>query len=160
MRVQPAPPLQPPVTGDPRPTTVPLFKMFHGGLNQHLWTTSENEYQILATKGWRQEGIAWHTPRTGRPVHRLFHPGIIRHHYTADQNEIRVLRVRGWNDEGVLFFCARPNVRPGEGIRMTRLFHLGSLKRLHTADANEVRILTTRYGWRNEGESFVGLRGR
>ena len=136
---------------------IPLWRMFHEGINQHLWTTCFNEYEVLATRGWNQEGIAWYTPPTGRPVHRLFHEGIVRHHYTADQNEIRVLRERGWNDEGVLFFCANPNVRPNEGVRMTRLFHEGALKHLHTADANEVRVLTTQHGWRNEGESFVGL---
>ena len=159
VRVQapPPPPPLPPGGGGQEQATIPLWRMFNSSLNQHLWTTCQNEYRLLATRGWRQEGIAWHTPRTGRPVHRLFHPGIIRHHYTADQNEIRILRGQGWNDEGPLFFCASPHVRPGEGIRMTRLFHAGSLKHLHTADANEVRILTTRYGWRNEGESFVGL---
>ena len=154
VRVQAPPPPPPP------PATIPLFRMFNADLNQHLWTTSEHEYRVLATRGWRQEGIAWHTPRTGRPVHRLFHPGIVRHHYTADQNEIRVLRGQGWNDEGPLFYCASPNVRPNEGIRMTRLFHEGALKHLHTADANEVRILTTQHGWRYEGESFVGLPAR
>ena len=136
--------------------TIPLWRMFHEGLNQHLWTTSHNEYRVLATRGWRPEGIAWLTPTTGRPVHRLFHEGIIRHHYTADQNEIRVLRGRGWNDEGPLFYCASPIVGPNEGIRMTRLFHAGTLKHLHTADANEVRILTA-HGWANEGASFVGF---
>ena len=139
------------------PSSIPLWRMFHPGINQHLWTTCENEYQVLATRGWDQEGIAWYTPRTGRPVHRLFHEGITRHHYTADQNEIRVLVERGWNDEGVLFYCASPHVGPDEGIRMTRLFHEGALKHLHTADANEVRVLTTQHGWNNEGESFVGL---
>lgn len=137
--------------------TVPLWRMFHEGLNQHLWTTDANEYRVLATRGWRQEGMALRTSRTGRPVHRLFHEGIIRHHYTADQNEIRVLRERGWNDEGPLFFCASPHVGPNEGIRLIRLFHEGALKHLHTADANEVRILTTQHGWRNEGPSFVGF---
>ena len=142
------------------PPPVPLWRMFHEDLNQHLWTTCENEYRVLATRGWIQEGIAWHTPQTGRSVHRLFHEGIVRHHYTADQNEIQVLRERGWNDEGPLFYCASPNVGPNEGIRMTRLFHESALKHLHTADANEVVILTTQHGWRNEGESFVGLSSR
>ena len=146
------------ILGPPPPEhIVPLWRMFHQGLNQHLWTTCANEYRVLSTRGWRQEGIAWHTPRTGRPVHRLFHEGIVRHHYTADQNEIRVLRQRGWNDEGVLFYCASPLVRPNEGIRMIRLFHEGALKHLHTANANEVHVLTTQHGWRNEGYSFVGL---
>ena len=151
----------PPSGGDvlPQPT-VPLWRMYNEGINQHLWTTCENEYNVLADYGWRQEGIAWHTPTTGRPVHRLFHEGIIRHHYTADQNEVRVLRERGWNDEGVLFFCADPNVGPNEGIRMTRLYHEDALKHLHTADAHEVHVLTTQHGWRNEGESFVGLPAR
>ena len=144
--------------GPPPPeNVVPLLRMFHQGLNQHLWTTCTNEYRVLLTRGWRQEGVAWYTPRTGRPVHRLFHEGIVRHHYTADQDEIRVLRQRGWNDEGVLFFCASPIVGPNGGIRMTRLFHEGSLKHLHTADAHEVAVLVRYRGWRNEGESFVGL---
>ena len=137
--------------------SVPLYRMFHPEINQHLWTTCANEYEVLATRGWNQEGIAWHTPTTGRPVHRLFHEGIVRHHYTADKNEIRVLQERGWNDEGPLFYCASPDVKTHEGIRMTRLFHEDTLKHLHTADANEVRILTTEHGWNNEGESFVGL---
>lgn len=134
--------------------TIPLFRMFHPGINQHLWTTCANEYHLLAaTRGWNQEGIAWQTPSTGRPVHRLFHEGIVRHHYTADQNEIRILTQRGWNDEGPLFYCAE-----GEGgIPMTRLFHEGALKHLHTADANEVRELANQ-GWNVEGISFFGLR--
>ena len=137
--------------------TIPLWRMFHPGINQHLWTTCAHEYSILSTRGWNPEGVAWNTPRTGRPVHRLFHEGIVRHHYTADQNEIRVLRERGWNDEGVLFFCASPNVGVNQRINMTRLFHEGALKHLHTADANEVAILTSQHGWRNEGTSFVGF---
>ena len=135
---------------------IPLWRMFHPGMNQHLWTTSAYEYRVLSTRGWNQEGIAWLTPRTGRPVHRLFHEGIRRHHYTADQHEIRVLRGRGWNDEGPLFYCASPNVGSNEGIRMTRLFNERASKHLHTADPNEVRILTQQ-GWRNEGISFVGF---
>ena len=146
------------MVGPPLPDhLVPLWRMFNGDLNQHLWTTCVNEYRILSTRGWRQEGIAWYTPRTGRPVHRLFHEGIARHHYTADQDEISVLVQRGWNDEGVLFFCASPLLGEDEGIRMIRLFHEDYLKHLHTADIHEVRVLTVHRGWRKEGESFVGL---
>ena len=136
---------------------IPLWRMFHPGNNQHLWTTCAHEYGVLSTRGWNPEGVAWNTPRTGRPVHRLFHEGIMRHHYTADQNEIRVLREHGWNDEGVLFFCASPNAEANQGITMTRLFHEGTFKHLHTADANEVVALTSQHGWRYEGISFVGF---
>ena len=137
--------------------TIPLWRMYHPGINQHLWTTCTHEYSVLSTMGWNPEGVAWNTPRTGKPVHRLFHEGIVRHHYTADQFEIRTLRERGWRDEGILFFCASSNVESNQGMRLTRLFHEGSLKHLHTADANEVAILTYWHGWRNEGMSFVGF---
>ena len=134
-------------------TTIPLWRMYHRGINQHLWTTCSNEYNVLATRGWDQEGVAWMTPNAGRPVHRLFHPGIIRHHYTADQHEIRVLTAeRGWQDEGVLFFCAYGE---DNGVQKQRLYHSGALKHLHTADLNEVFELQQQ-GWALEGISFYG----
>ena len=144
--------------GPPLPDhLVPLYRMFNDDLNQHLWTTCVNEYRILSTRGWRQEGIAWFTPRTGKPVHRLFHEGVTRHHYTSCQVEISILIERGWNDEGPLFYCASPLLGEDEGIRMTRLYHVDSLRHLHTADIHEVRVLTVHRGWIKEGESFVGL---
>ena len=150
--------LEPVLTPPPEPDRVPLWRMYHEGIMQHLWTTCYNEYNVLVDRGWVQEGVAWYTPSTGTPVHRLFHPGVIRHHYTADQNEIRVLRERGWNDEGVLFYCASNVVGEEDRVPMTRLFHYGALKHLHTADANEVRVLVNYRDWRHEGISFYGLR--
>ena len=140
------------------PAVVPLWRMYHEGIMQHLWTTCYNEYNVLVDRGWVQEGVAWYTPSTGVPVHRLFHEGIVRHHYTADQHEISVLVQRGWNNEGVLFYCASTVVDEEDRTAMTRLFHEGALKHLHTADANEVRVLSTYHGWRIEGISFYGLR--
>ena len=138
---------------DIQTATIPLWRMYHRGIKQHLWTTCLNEYNILVTRGWDQEGVAWMTPNTGRPVHRLFHPGIIRHHYTADQREIMILTTeRGWQDEGVLFFCAYGK---DNGVRKQRLYHSGALKHLHTADLNEVFVLHQQ-GWRLEGVSFYG----
>lgn len=33
--------------------------MYHSGLKVHLYTTDENEKNVLSTRGWRYEGIAW-----------------------------------------------------------------------------------------------------
>ena len=139
--------------GNSQTTTIPLWRMYHSGIKQHLWTTCLNEYNVLATRGWNQEGIAWMTPNAGRPVHRLFHPGIIRHHYTADQHEIAILTAKhGWQDEGMLFFCAYGE---DNGMSKRRLYHSEALKHLHTADLNEVFELQQQ-GWTLEGVSFYG----
>ena len=133
--------------------TIPLYRLFNPNTTRHLYTTSYQEYSHLGSIGWHQEGIAWHTPLSGRPVHRLFHGGIDAHLFTADQNEIRVLVERGWNDEGVLFYCAKGQVNNSEKIR---LFHPGARVHLFTADRNEVNVLRDR-GWNVEGTGFYGF---
>ena len=133
--------------------TIPLYRLFNPNTIRHLYTTNYQEYSYLGSIGWQQEGIAWHTPLSGRPVHRLFHRGIDAHLFTADQNEIRVLVERGWNDEGVLFYCAQGQVNNSEKIR---LFHPEARVHLFTADRHEVNVLRGR-GWNVEGTGFYGF---
>lgn len=36
-----------------------VFRLYHPGLKVHLYTKDKNEYQVLATRGWQQEGTAY-----------------------------------------------------------------------------------------------------
>ena len=82
-------------TGD-----APVYRMYHPGLKVHLYTKDLNEYQVLAKRGWMQEGVSYQSFGT-IPVYRLYHSGIKKHLYTKDENEKNVLSKSGWTYEGI-----------------------------------------------------------
>ncbi len=123
----------------------PVYRLYHEGLQVHLYTTDNNELAVLKKRGdWRYEGISWKTETTkGDPVYRLYHPTIKVHLYTRDKNEYTVLAQRGWNQEGIAYRSYGP-------VPIYRLYHSGLKKHLYTRDTNERDILKTR-GWNYEG---------
>ncbi|MBF0777544.1 SEC10/PgrA surface exclusion domain-containing protein [Streptococcus cuniculi] len=121
-----------------------VFRMYNPGLQVHLYTTDTNEYKVLSTRGWRQEGTAWKTETSkGQPVYRMYNPGLKVHLYTKDANEYKVLSKRGWRQEGVAY-------RSSGSVKIYRMYHPGIKKHLYTKDANEYKVLSKR-GWRQEG---------
>ena len=85
-----------------------VYRLYYAGTKDHHYTMDENEYRVLATRGWEQEGVAWRSAPEGegRPVYRLYYAGTKDHHYTMDENEYRVLATRGWEQEGVAWYGA------------------------------------------------------
>lgn len=121
-----------------------VYRLYHSGLQVHLYTTDWNEYNVLQSRGWRDEGVAWSTETNkGDEVYRLYHSGLQVHLYTRDANEYAVLGTRGWRQEGVAY-------RSYGEIPIYRLYHSGLKKHLYTRDENERDTLQTR-GWRYEG---------
>ena len=77
------------------------------------YTKDYNEYQVLAGRGWKQEGLAWYSDEAeGVPVYRLYHEGTLNHHYTKDYNEYQVLGQRGWKQEGVAWYGVAEDAVP------------------------------------------------
>lgn len=143
----------PPTTTQSQPTppktetkTKAVYRLYHSGIRSHLYTTDANEYKVLATRGWKQEGIAWKSSNTGTPVYRLYYSGLKVHLYTKDKNEYKVLATRGWKQEGIAYHS--------EGsVKVYRLYHSGLKKHLYTKDKNEYKVLATR-GWKQEGVAW------
>lgn len=128
----------------------PLYRLYNKGLKVHLYTKDTNEYAVLGTRGWSQEGVAWNTEdQQGEPVYRLYNRGLKVHLYTKDANEYAVLATRGWSQEGVAF-------RSFGETPVYRLYNRGLKKHLYTKDANEYAVLATR-GWSQEGVAFMAL---
>ena len=124
-----------------------LYRLYHPDLQVHLYTTDTNEYKVLGTRGWLQEGLAWNTAdKEGDAVYRLYHPGLRVHLYTKDTNEYKVLATRGWLQEG-------PAYRSHGTLPIYRLYHPGIRKHLYTKDTNEYKVLGTR-GWKQEGVAW------
>ncbi len=88
-------------------TPVPLYRLYHEGIRQHLWTSDRNEYDVLATWGWTQEGIDGYilpaeVPGVTKPLYRLAYAYLPLHLWTTDLNEYTVLPSWGWIQEGVV----------------------------------------------------------
>lgn len=87
-------------------TTAAVYRVYNPKSGEHLNTTDTNEVKVLKSKGWKSEGVAFYTPKTGgKPVYRLFNPkaGIGAHFMTGDSYEKSVLTKapKEWKYEGV-----------------------------------------------------------
>ena len=88
---------------------IPYYRLYNPTSFQHHWTTDANEYAVLATKGWKQEGLDGYilpSQVSGTlPVYRLYYAGFGGLHlWTTDVNEKAGLTTTagGWADEGIV----------------------------------------------------------
>lgn len=130
-----------------------IYRLYHAGIKRHLYTQNFSEAQILTSKGWRHEGIAFLTVPSGTPVYRLYHSGTREHLYTISTPERDVLAQRGWRYEGIAWYSLFnvPFSKP-----VYRLYHAGLKVHLYTSDQHEKNVLITR-GWQDEGTAFYIL---
>ncbi len=127
-----------------------IYRLYNAALQVHLYTKDANEYQILAQRGWQQEGQAWQfTGNQGQAVYRLYQPHLKVHLYTQDKNEYKMLAQKGWRQEGEAF-------RSFGQLPIYRLYNENLRRHLYTKDIHEYQILAKR-GWRQEGVAFYGL---
>src|SRR5205085_7799755 len=87
-------------------TPIPLYRLYHAGIQQHLWTTDANEAQTLPSLGWTYEGIDGYVlgaPIAGVtvPLYRLSYAVLPLHLWTTDLNQYNVLPAQGWIQVGV-----------------------------------------------------------
>jgi hypothetical protein len=146
------------VNDDPPPvaTTVTQYRLYHEGTKEHLYTTDFNEYTVLGTRGWTQEGVAYKMLTSGTyggvltvPMFRAYHPGIQQHHWTTDSNEADVLSgFPTWFYELTIGYVVPTQVSGTVPLYRMSLF----FPPLHiwTTDLNEYDTLATR-GWTKEG---------
>ncbi|MBM7636803.1 hypothetical protein [Streptococcus saliviloxodontae] len=120
-----------------------IYRLYNPTLQEHLFTADANEYNVLASRGWRQEGTAWYAPDGGSPVTRLYSKITHKHLYTTDSNEVAVLTGTGaWTQDAMSFYS-------GGTVPVYRLYHAGIKTHLLTTDANEYQVLAG--AWNAEG---------
>ena len=145
----------PPTAG--QPPVRPRFRLYSDVTKEHHYTTDLNEYTVLRTRGWLQEGVAhwvWEdalqvSAVTPVPLYRLYNPQIRQHLWTTDANENAVLPARGWMQEGVDGYVL-PSAVAGVTVPLYRLAYAFLPIHLWTTDRNEYDVLATR-GWIQEG---------
>ena len=95
------------------PKTTPVYRLFNTKNGQHFYTANKEEHDILVTKGWNDEGIAWQVrPTTAKPIYRLFDKsGTGRHLFTSDAATRDSYIAKGWADEGIAWYAEAANGR-------------------------------------------------
>jgi bacillolysin len=137
-------------------TTVVQYRLYSDVTKEHLYTTDLNEYTVLGTRGWTQEGVGYKMLTNGTyggvlttPLFRMYHPGILQHHWTTDSNETLVLTgTPAWFYEAIIGYVV-PTQVPGT-IPLYRMALESPPIHLWTTDLNEYNTLATR-GWVKEG---------
>jgi hypothetical protein len=137
--------------------TILQYRVYHDGTKEHLFTTDANEYNVLGTRGWTQEGPAYtmfsNTGTSGGtntvPFFRLYHPGTQQHLWTTDFNEALTLSdFTTWSYEGIIGYLL-----PTSGTGTVPLYRMNLPNppiHLWTTDLNEYTVLQGR-GWVAEG---------
>ncbi len=120
----------------------PVYRLYHGGIQRHLYTQDQNEVSVLKTRGWNSEGVNFKSADNGTPVYRLYSAVTKEHHYTTSSHERATLIERGWYDEEVAWYSQ------GE-TPVYRLYHTGLRVHLYTSDSYERTVLIKR-GWLDE----------
>jgi hypothetical protein len=151
------------MAGAPQPKLVERYRLYHPGIQRHLYTTDPNEYSVLASRGWQQEGVQgriYDQPASvggvaSTPYYRMYFLLQPQHFWTADRAEYMhwIHNAPGaWLGEGVDSFLL-PQQAPGM-IPLHRMLWLGPGYPYHlwTTDANEVNYwVNVAKTWKSEG---------
>lgn len=138
----------------PAPLNRPMYRVYNYYTGEHFYTGSKSEYTELVRIGWKDEGVAWISPKSGKNVYRLVNPNNGDHHYTTDVNERDTLIEMGWQYEGVGWVSEDEE----NGHPIYRLYNPNAETGIHhyTTDKNEVRELIS-WGWVDEEIAWYGL---
>ena len=142
-----------------------VYRLYNPITSEHLFTTSESEYESLTAHNWKQEGRAWSSPTSSaKGVYRLYNPalgalGKMSHHYTTSKEEAdKLVAGNGWQyDNGgkPLFYSAEDaGGALGGASPVYRLYNGGLSAHHYTLDSSENDSLTSYHGWKGEGVGF------
>ena len=140
----------------PSTDKIPRYRLYNPNNYHHHYTTDANEYSVLETLGWIQEGTSCYLyneivtidSEDAVPYLRLYNPNSYEHHWTRDANEYHVLGTIGWIQEGADGYVFATQVSGSEPLY--RLYNPNDGLHHWTRDANERTVLVS-YGFIDEG---------
>lgn len=134
--------------------SVSMWRLYNPYTGEHLYSSSQHEYDELGGVGWKQEGVVWMAPKTSaHTVYRLYNSYSGDHHYTTSSKEYEDLGKAGWRQEGAGWYSDE-----GHTVSVYRLFNPYAKVGTHhyTTDAHEYDALAV-MGWKQEGVAWYGL---
>ncbi|WP_165776799.1 InlB B-repeat-containing protein [Bifidobacterium simiarum] len=83
------------------PGARPVYREYNRRTGNHNWTLNKAEHDMLVRLGWRNEGVAWYAPSSGKNVYRLYNRNSGEHVYTMSYGEYVAVQRAGWRGEGI-----------------------------------------------------------
>ncbi|WP_341476077.1 InlB B-repeat-containing protein [Bifidobacterium simiarum] len=83
------------------PGARPVYREYNRRTGNHNWTLNKAEHDMLVRLGWKNEGVAWYAPSSGKNVYRLYNRNSGEHVYTMSYGEYVAVQRAGWRGEGV-----------------------------------------------------------
>lgn len=77
---------------------VNVYRLYNKNNGDHVYTSSQAEYNAAGRAGWTKENSAWDSGGNTR-VYRLYNPNSGLHHFTINGNEAKHLNGLGWRSE-------------------------------------------------------------
>ena len=148
---------------DPYAGLIAVYRLYNPWSGEHLLSVDTEEYDYLATLGWKKEGIQSYQEEIEESetasalaagakasptyVYRLYNPWTGDHLYTASNAEVTSQTRLGWEFESALFKGAEGDDPSSQPIY--RLYNPWSGQHLMTASKDEYDYLAT-LGWKQE----------
>ncbi|MGX2946416.1 immunoglobulin-like domain-containing protein [Enterococcus alishanensis] len=139
---------------------IPVLRSYNINDGDHLYTSSQEEYDWLIGLRWNAEGTAFNSVLSDYegaiPVYRLYNPNSGEHFYTLSKKEYNSVASKGWTVEGVGFYM----VPEDKGEAVYRVFDpnaTGPGSHLYTSSRAEADWLVD-LGWRDEGTAFYSAK--
>ena len=144
------------------PALVSRYRLYNSANNEHLFTTDQNEYNVLGSFGWQQEGVqgqVYSQPTTANGVPTKAYLRLVMlannlHFWTSDRNEYLFWVVKNPFFAGEAIDCWLIGQPGGSALPLYRLvFVPPSPLPIHhwTTDQNEYNVLTGTGAWKSEG---------
>lgn len=121
-----------------------VYRLYNESTGNHMYTTSNEEYNSLKNAGWKDEGVAWKARQGWRAVYRMYNPNNGDHLFTDNFDEAKRLQEQGWKYEGVPFMLA------GISPIIFRMYNPNNGLHMYTTSIKE-RDALREVGWHWEG---------
>lgn len=88
----------------------PVYRLYNRNAGDHHYTLNAAERDMLIKKGWKYEGIGWHSGGSW-PLYRQYNRRARRgtHNYTVSKPENDMLVRLGWKAEGIGWHALSPD---------------------------------------------------
>ena len=151
-------------------TAKPRYRLFSPVTKAHLYTSDQNEYNVLGTREWSQEGLSHSCLSTAGsyagvtlvPYYRLFNSKTRWHYWTSDAVEhARMKTEPNFGSDGVdCYLLSQPGVAGSNTLPLFVIYYPPLDKFLWTTDENEKNVLIKTSGWiyvRTDGHVLAPL---
>ncbi|WP_071823029.1 leucine-rich repeat domain-containing protein [Synechococcus sp. WH 8109] len=144
-------------------TVSPVSRLHNTSEGKHLFSSNQNEIDILTSSGWKNEGTVYYEPGVATAdIFRFYVSSENRHFYTALSSE-RDLIINnqglvdaGWQYEGKAFTAYNAIEYIDNAVAVVRYLNQGTGSHLYSTSTYEQSLLDQDTNWLNEGIAWYG----